>query len=93
LHSFSLDMAPLTVRDAVQVVKSLRRKYLWVDRYCIDQNNAAEKEMMIQNMDSIYENAEATIVALYGEDDQSGLPGISSIGRTPQPSLRQEAGA
>jgi hypothetical protein len=92
LHSFSLYIAPLTVRDAVHVVKSLRRKYLWLDRYCIDQNNAAEKEMMIQNMDSIYENAEATIVALYGEDDQSGLPGISSIGRTPQPSFETGSG-
>ena len=31
--NFSPGKAPLTVRDAVQVVQSLGRKYLWVDRY------------------------------------------------------------
>lgn len=89
---FSLEKAPLTIRDAVQVVRNLGKKYLWVDRYCIDQDNASEKELMLQNMDLIYENSSATIVALYGDNDQSGLPGVSSTPRSPQPCFKTENG-
>jgi hypothetical protein len=41
--------------------------------------------MMLLNMDQIYRNAEATIVAMYGENDAAGLPGISRVSRKPQP--------
>jgi hypothetical protein len=92
LRKFSAEKIPLTVRDAIQVVRSLGRKYLWVDRYCIDQDNASEKEFMIRNMDLIYENSETTIVASYGEDDQSGLPGVSTVLRTQQPSFETANG-
>ena len=47
---------------------------------------------MLQYMDLIYENSFATIVALHGDDDQSGLPGVSSTPRTPQLSFSTENG-
>ncbi|KAL9114913.1 MAG: hypothetical protein Q9227_001156 [Pyrenula ochraceoflavens] len=78
--------APLTIRDAVIVVRNLGRRYLWVDKLCIDHADIAERSLMIRNMDSIYENAEATIVALNGEHAGSGLPGVSTVTRVPQPS-------
>jgi hypothetical protein len=81
--SFSLTRAPLTVRDAIQVVRNLGMRYLWVDRYCINQHTP-EKEHMIRNMDEIYENADATIIALYGDNDEAGLPGVSVVPRKPQ---------
>ena len=90
--NFSLGRAPLTVRDAVQVVRSLGRTYLWVDRFCINQDDTLEKATMLQYMDFIYENAFATIVALHGDNDQSGLPGVSSTPRVPQLSFRKENG-
>ena len=83
-NCFSLQHAPLVVRDAATTVLRLGRKYLWVDRYCIDQQDETEKKMMIDNMDLIYESADATIVALYGDHDESGLPGVS-IPRATQP--------
>lgn len=84
-HVFSLSTSPLTIRDAAQVVRNLGRRFLWVDRYCIDQKDNSTKGLMIQHMDMIYEQSEATIVALYGEDDDSGLPGVSTVSRIPQP--------
>lgn len=81
----SLRNAPLTIQDAVTAVLKLGRRYLWVDRYCINQQNKSERNMMIDNMDLIYECSEATLVALYGDHDQSGLPGVSTISRDTQP--------
>ncbi|KAH8593711.1 heterokaryon incompatibility protein-domain-containing protein [Bisporella sp. PMI_857] len=90
--SFSFNKTPLTVQDAIRVVRNLGKRYLWVDRYCIKQKDGPEKKTMIGNMDEIYENAEATIVAMYGENDSAGLPGVSSIPRTPQPRLQTAHG-
>ena len=83
--SFSFTAAPLTVQDAVRVVRNLGRRYLWVDKYCINQNDETEKRMMLRNMDLIYENAEVTIIAMSGGDDGAGLPGVSRQPRTLQP--------
>lgn len=58
--------APLTIRDAMRTVVSLGWRFLWVDRYCIDQNNLQVKELMLEHMDLIYERSIATIVALSG---------------------------
>ena len=90
--SFSFTAASLTVQDAVRVVRNLGRKYLWVDKYCINQNDGAEKRMMLRNMDLIYESAEVTIVAMSGEDDGAGLPGVSRQPRTLQPHFRTARG-
>jgi hypothetical protein len=86
-EEFSLESAPSTVRDAIQVVRNLGMQYLWVDRYCINQNDHEEKELMIGRMDQIYESGEATIVAADGENDEAGLPGVS-VTRIPQSHLR-----
>lgn len=88
----SLDEAPLTIRDAMQVVRKLGKRYLWVDRYCIDQENVQEKTVMLQNMDWIYESSLATIVALSGEDDEAGLPGVSLSPRQHRSSFKTERG-
>lgn len=52
------------------------QRFLWADRYCIDQNNHALRAEQISSMDSIYEQAWLTLTCL-GPDDQSGLPGVS----------------
>lgn len=90
---FSFDKAPRTIQDAVRVVRGIGRRYLWVDRYCINQGLHIEKTQMIQNMDQIYENAEATIVALHGDDDTAGLPGVSNVHRTQQPQVKIRDGS
>lgn len=68
---------PQVVEDAIVVAKELGIPYLWVDKYCIDQTDAAEKHHVIRNMDRIYNSATVTIVAAAGNDANFGLPGVS----------------
>lgn len=76
-----LSNLPLTIEDAMSVTKGLGLRYLWVDQYCIDQNNVEEKQAQIQNMDRIYQCAEVAIMATAGEDCHYGLPGVSKRAR------------
>jgi len=77
---------PRTIEDALKVSKSLGLRYIWIDRYCINQDNDVEKLNQIQQMDLVYENAFVTIVAAAGTDPYFGLPGVGATRRTPQPS-------
>lgn len=67
-----------TIEDALVVVLSMGYRYLWVDRYCIDQNDSESKKRQIRHMDSIYKNAAFTIIAAAGVDASYGLPGVTS---------------
>jgi hypothetical protein len=75
---------PRTIEDAMSITKVLGLRYLWIDRYCIDQGNDTEKQIQIQQMDLIYQHAFVTIVAAAGTDPHFGLPGVSATSRTPQ---------
>lgn len=75
---------PTTIEDAITVTLKLGMRYLWVDRYCIDQQNKVEVLHQLKVMDLIYQNAELTIVAAAGEDPWYGLPGVSSRPRDSQ---------
>ncbi|KAH4995984.1 hypothetical protein HBI76_020100 [Parastagonospora nodorum] len=68
---------PNTIKDAIKVAINLGVPYLWVDRYCIDQDNEEEKHSLISNMNRIYSGAEITIIAAAGPDPHYGLPGVS----------------
>lgn len=68
---------PKTVEDAVMVTKQLGLRYLWVDRYCIDQENAAEKHEQISKMDIIYRQSQVTIIIAAGNGATYGIPGVS----------------
>lgn len=78
---------PLTIRDAIEVTKALRYRYLWVDKYCIDQNNPAEQREQFSRMGDIYAGAQVAIFAL-GDDSNAGLPGVSSTPRLGQQECR-----
>jgi len=79
---------PKVVLDAITVTKRLGFRYLWVDRFCIDQENPQEKHFLISKMASIYRQAEITIVAAAGTDANCGLPGVGTTTRKSQPKLR-----
>lgn len=77
---------PRTVRDAMHVVRELGLQFLWVDRYCIDDNESrtatgASKHHTISNMDAVYQRAALTIVAASGPHSDHGLPGARRIHR------------
>jgi hypothetical protein len=76
---------PQTIKDALKVTKELGLCYIWIDRYCINQNNDSEKQTQIQQMDLIYQQASITIVAAAGTDPYFGLPGVGTTSRTVQP--------
>ncbi|KAF2120863.1 heterokaryon incompatibility protein-domain-containing protein [Lophiotrema nucula] len=82
----SLSDLAAVVQDAIHVVKSLGWRYLWVDKYCIPQNDEILKHEQLRTMDLIYEGAYCTIVAAAGSNDRYGLPGISRP-REQQPSV------
>ncbi|KAI1128354.1 heterokaryon incompatibility protein-domain-containing protein [Nemania abortiva] len=71
---------PQTIKDSIQATLSLGFEYLWVDRFCIHQNDKDDKLLQISNMDKIYAKAVLTIVDAAGRDANSGLPGISRDG-------------
>ncbi|KAH7324289.1 heterokaryon incompatibility protein-domain-containing protein [Stachybotrys elegans] len=71
---------PLTIKDAIKVTKSFGYRYLWVDKYCINQKNKAEMQLQFSRMGDIYAGSQLTIFAL-GENSDSGLPGVSTTER------------
>lgn len=74
---------PTVITDAICVTLGLGFRYLWVDRYCIDQDSHS-KHQQINQMDLIYQHAELTIIAAAGNDPEFGLPGIISRARCGQ---------
>ena len=86
---------PKTVEDALYVCTELSIPFLWVDLYCIDQDNPEKKAKQINSMGYIYHRAEITLTngrdgsahsnyqGLFSDDltsNQSMLQRIESIG-------------
>ena len=67
---------PNVVLDAIEVTKQLGFQYLWIDPYCIKQNNDKEKAQLIANMHLIFQHAEVTLVAA-----ANGLDGLRGVRR------------
>jgi len=83
-----LPNCPKVIEDSVKVTLQLHRRYLWVDRYCINQHDESEKSDQINQMDLIYANALVTIIAAAGDGPEHGLPGVENTLRKQQPCLK-----
>ena len=68
--------SPKTIEDAMSIVQSMGKRYLWVDRYCIWQSE--DRHLQIQNMHKIYRHALSTIVPVEADSAGSGISGVSS---------------
>ena len=79
----SPDTTPTVIRDAMTVTLKFGWQYLWVDRYCIDQNGEA-KHVQINQMHKVYSNAVITIIAAASDNASYGLPGVSNTSRRAQ---------
>lgn len=79
---------PKTIEDAMYVTLQLGINFLWVDRYCIDQQDDREKHHMISHMDQVYLNSTITIIAAEGDGPHAGLPGVCGTPRKPQRLVR-----
>ncbi|EWY81550.1 hypothetical protein FOYG_15783 [Fusarium oxysporum NRRL 32931] len=66
--------------------------FLWVDRYCLPQQECPEKREQIQKMHKIYREADLTVIVAAGDGPDYGLPGISTP-RVSAPSVDLRLGA
>ncbi|KAJ4350470.1 uncharacterized protein N0V89_009091 [Didymosphaeria variabile] len=66
-----------TIEDAITVTLRLGFRYLWIDRYCIEQTSIMDRTLQIKQMGQIYASAHLTIIAAAGTDPRHGLPGVS----------------
>lgn len=71
---------PRTIADAILFCRSIGQRYLWVDSLCIVQDDQGEKRRLIHGMNSVYTNANLTLVSLGGFDADAGLAGMRSRG-------------
>ncbi|KAF2997838.1 hypothetical protein E8E13_001516 [Curvularia kusanoi] len=81
-----------TVKHAIQTVREIGERYLWIDAICLASDN---KEMMIEQlqlMGAIYASAKLAIVALEG-DSTTGLAGTPDLPRVLNNSLKWKNGS
>lgn len=75
-----------TIEDSIIVTLKMGLRYLWVDKYCINQGaHASEIQSQLAAMDVIYHCATITIIAAAGEDAHFGLPGVGDRPRKARP--------
>jgi hypothetical protein len=83
LKGFPLNKLPRTLRDAVQMTRTLGFQYLWVDALYILQGSypEAQDDWKYESgcMDAVYTNATFTIVAAGATHANSGLFSISVL--------------
>lgn len=76
---------PRTIKDAIDVVKAIGERYLWVDALCIVQDvDDDEKHHQIAAMDWLYSKAVLTVVAADGLTSMDGLRGVREGSRSIQ---------
>ncbi|KAE9976708.1 hypothetical protein EG327_007971 [Venturia inaequalis] len=73
---------PSTIEDAITSTLNLHVEYLWVDRYCISQQDFSEKMQEIGRMDKIYQGAHVVLIDAKGSDANHGLAGVSAARQT-----------
>ncbi|KAG5770216.1 hypothetical protein H9Q72_002790 [Fusarium xylarioides] len=72
-HGINTATLPTTFAHAVEVVRFLRLRYLWIDSLCILQDSAQDWETESSKMGSIYGHAYINIAASSARDSSGGL--------------------
>jgi hypothetical protein len=69
---------PALIKSAIDFTIKVGKRYLWIDRCCIVQDDGRHKREQVMAMGIIYAQACFTIVSSDG-DARSGLPGLGSL--------------
>jgi hypothetical protein len=77
-------VVPRTIQDVIALVRILGETYLWVDRFCIVQDDLETKKSQLEDMASIYGASFLTVIAAQGDDCESGLCGIPGVTNNPR---------
>ena len=81
-HSrIELSHLPQTIKDAIEVTRSLGLDYLWVDALCIIQDDPEDGAAEIAKMSSIYRGSILTISAASAKDCTEGFLGDRDLAR------------
>ncbi|KFY42851.1 hypothetical protein V495_04313 [Pseudogymnoascus sp. VKM F-4514 (FW-929)] len=64
---------PKTINDAIDLVKAIGERYLWVDALCLIGDDECDIALGIRMMNSIFQGSYFTIVAASGVDANAGL--------------------
>lgn len=71
---------PDVIADTIALCRALGERYLWVDRFCIVQDDETSKHEQIRAMHFVYSSAKFTIVAALNKYKTSvGLPGCPKL--------------
>ncbi|KAF2675177.1 HET-domain-containing protein [Microthyrium microscopicum] len=76
LDDRSFFSAPQTILDAMDFAEAMGERYIWIDRYCIVQDDHGQKASQILSMAAVYAKARFTIIAADGsaKDGLAGWP-------------------
>lgn len=71
---------PDVIADTIALCRTLGERYLWVDRFCIVQDDEISKHEQIRAMHFVYSSARFTIMAALNKYKTSiGLPGCPKL--------------
>jgi hypothetical protein len=72
LEDIPWDTIPRTFQNTIQFLLSLRIKYVWIDYYCIIQDDPLDWQEQAAQMASIYQNSYITLAATSSLNNESG---------------------
>lgn len=73
LKDICVEVLPQTIKDAVSVCRELGIPYLWIDSFCIVQDDELDKTREIPQMSMIYRHALLTIAATCAHNVEEGF--------------------
>lgn len=79
MASMPLQSMPKTFRDAVKLVRLLGYRYLWIDSYCIIQDDEADWQRECASMAAIYSNCVVTLASPYASNCHAGFSRGSTL--------------
>lgn len=71
-NGIATSFLPKTFQDAIKITRRLGVKYLWIDCFCIIQDDPQDWERESSSMAQIYRNSYLTIAASASSDSYSG---------------------
>ncbi|KAH7069925.1 heterokaryon incompatibility protein-domain-containing protein [Paraphoma chrysanthemicola] len=74
MASIPMASMPKTFRDAVDIVRSLGYRYLWIDSFCIIQDDDADWQHECASMAKVYSDCVVTLASPDARDCHAGFP-------------------
>ncbi len=71
-EGIKIEELPQTFQDAVEIVRRVGVRYLWIDSLCICQDDLEDWARESADMAAVYSNAHLTIAAAHARDSSAG---------------------